>query len=106
MDIGERLKIARKKNNITQTELGELLNLTQSTIALIENGKSKLTIDSLILICNEYNISSDWLLFGTENKNEIEKLYNKLNQEEKCIVDMLLEKANNRDLSYKKTGNL
>lgn len=105
MNIGERLKSARLKNGKSQKELGDLLQLSQNTISQIENNKSSITIESLILICNEYNISADWILFGKDSEDKIINKYRSLNPEEKVIVDMILNKASERD-GFEKIGNL
>ena len=58
--IGDRLKSFRKKG-ITQVELAEFLNTTQSTISAYENGKTTLLTAFAIQIVNKYKISLDWL---------------------------------------------
>lgn len=105
-DIGQRIKMIRKKNNKTQKELGELIDLKPSTITLMEQGKSKLTIESLIIICKEYNVSADWILFGKEAKEELQINYNRLNPEQKRMVNMLFEEAKEREKETLKIGNL
>ena len=59
--IGDRLKIFRKEKGITQVELAEFLNTTQSTIGAYENGNTTLLTAFAIQIVNKYKISLDWL---------------------------------------------
>ena len=59
--IGKRLKELRNKNKITQTELANFLNTTQSTISAYENGKTTLLTAFALQIVNKYKISLDWL---------------------------------------------
>lgn len=59
--IGQRLKEFRKSNEITQTELANILNTTQSTISAYECGKTTLLTAFALEIVNKYNISLDWL---------------------------------------------
>ena len=59
--IGQRLKEFRKSNEITQTELANILNTTQSTISAYESGKTTLLTAFALEIVNKYNISLDWL---------------------------------------------
>ena len=59
--IGDRLKSFRKEKRITQVELAEFLNTTQSTISAYENGKTTLLTAFAIQIVNKYKISLDWL---------------------------------------------
>ena len=59
--IGQRLKEFRKEKRITQVELAEFLNTTQSTISAYENGKTTLLTAFALQIVNKYKISLDWL---------------------------------------------
>ncbi len=59
--IGKRLKQLRKEKNITQDELANFLNTTQSTISANESGKTTLLTAFAIQIVNKYKVSLDWL---------------------------------------------
>ena len=59
--IGQRLKEFRKSNEITQTELANILNTTQSTISAYESGKTTLLTAFALEIVNKCNIYLDWL---------------------------------------------
>ena len=59
--IGKNIRTLRSKNNITQKDLAELLNTTQSTISAYESGKNLIIISFVVLIINEYKVSLDWL---------------------------------------------
>lgn len=62
--IGKRIKIIRNAQNITQENLAEMSELTLAHISNIENGHSKMSIDSLIAISNALSVSTDAILFG------------------------------------------
>ena len=66
--IGKNLKKLRKENNVTQKELANFLNTTQSTISAYESGKTTLLTAFALQIINKYNISLDWLC-GRVNNN-------------------------------------
>lgn len=59
--IGKNIRTLRSKNNITQKDLAELLNTTQSTISAYESGKNLIIISFVVQIINEYKVSLDWL---------------------------------------------
>lgn len=59
--IGKRLKEFRKNNKMTQKELAQILNTTQSTISAYESGKTTLLTAFALEIVKKYNISLDWL---------------------------------------------
>ena len=57
--------------NLTQSQLAEKLGIKQQTVADIESGrKQKIDTDILYKLSIEYNIFTDWLLFGV---GDIEK---------------------------------
>lgn len=62
-DIGNKIKLARKKSKYTQAKLAEMLSLTPEYISHLERGVASGSIPTLIQICKVLNISSDFL-FG------------------------------------------
>ena len=60
--IGNRIKQARKKLKITQEKLAEMTDLSTSHMSHIENGKTKVSLPSLILIANALHTTVDSLL--------------------------------------------
>ena len=61
-DCGQRISELRKKNNLTQLELGNKLNVTAQAVSKWENGASEPDIDTLRKISSLFNISIDELL--------------------------------------------
>jgi transcriptional regulator with XRE-family HTH domain len=64
-EVLERLRIARKKLGITQAEFARRIGLTQTSMSMIQSGKSNLTDKNIKLICVTYNINEAWLLTET-----------------------------------------
>lgn len=60
--IGERIKELRNDFNLSQAKLGELLAVSQDTVSLWENSKALPNTEYIILICNLFEISADYLL--------------------------------------------
>lgn len=56
------LKILRKKNKLTQDELGELLSVSGKTVSSWEKGRSEPKIDFLIRLSDYFNVSIDELI--------------------------------------------
>ena len=65
--IGIKLKEFRKKKNITQEELANILNTTHSTICAYESGKTTILTAFAYQICKRYNISMDYLCGRVKN---------------------------------------
>lgn len=64
ISLDNRVKLIRKKLNISQTDFGKKLGITGAGISKIENGKRNLTEQMLRMICTEFNINEKWLRSG------------------------------------------
>lgn len=69
--IGQRIRAARKGLEITQEQLAELTEFTESHICHIENGKTKLSLSAIVTIANALYVSVDELLYDNLDKKEI-----------------------------------
>ncbi|PEK39094.1 transcriptional regulator [Bacillus pseudomycoides] len=67
--IGENLRKLRKTNNLTMKELGQKLNLAESTISGYENGNRKPDYDTLNKFADFFEVSTDYLLGRDVAKN-------------------------------------
>ena len=81
-----RLRDLREDNDLTQAEVGKILNMRQSEYGRYERGLHMMGIDKYIKLAEYYNVSIDYLvgLVPTpkplseklQAKKEKEKLYN------------------------------
>lgn len=62
MSFSKKLKELRIKNNLTQTDLGEKIYLSRTTISKYEQGKMEPDIDTIIELSNIFKVSIDELL--------------------------------------------
>ena len=63
MTIPERIKALREeRTNYNQTEFGKLMNLSQLQISRLETGRTHLKEEEIILYCNFFNVSADYIL--------------------------------------------
>ena len=62
--IGKFIAQCRKKNHLTQMQLGEKLNITDRAISKWETGKSMPDSSIMLELCNELKISVNDLLSG------------------------------------------
>lgn len=62
MDYRQRLREIREDRDLSQAEVGKVINKSQQGYSHIENGRAELKIDDLILLCRFYNLSSDYII--------------------------------------------
>ena len=62
LTFGEKIKNLREDRDLTQGELGALINMTQRKISYIENNKYEPSIDDIRALCLFFNVSADYLL--------------------------------------------
>ena len=70
MEIGSKLKDARKKSGITQEQAAELLGVSRQTISNWENNKSFPDIISVIKMSDIFSVSLDHLLKEDKTMNQ------------------------------------
>ncbi|WP_321319870.1 helix-turn-helix transcriptional regulator [Labilibaculum sp.] len=66
MTVCERIKKVRIEEKLSQNEFAERLNVSRSTLMLIEQGKREVNTKVLEALKSEFNISADWVLFGSD----------------------------------------
>ena len=88
--IGKFIAECRKKNNLTQIELAEKLNITDRAISKWENGKGMPDSGIMLDLCKELKISVNELLSGEmiEMKDYDKNL-------EKNLLEMVKQKEEN-----------
>lgn len=64
VEMGERIKSLRMKQHKTQKYFSDILYISPSYLALLEQGKRTATIDVLVQIAKVCDVSIDYLLFG------------------------------------------
>ncbi len=62
MDYRQRLRDVREDRDLSQAEVGKVLNKSQQGYSHIENGRAELKIEDLITLCRYYNLSADYLI--------------------------------------------
>lgn len=67
--LGESIKRKRKKTGLTQEEIAEKVNLSPTHISNIETGKTKVSLQALIAICNVLNCLVDELLLESVDES-------------------------------------
>ncbi len=67
----ERLRNIREDKDLTQAELGKVINKSQQGYSHIEAGRAELKIDDLITLCKYFNLSADYVIGITKEKRTL-----------------------------------
>ena len=67
IEIGNRIRIVREKNHLTQAKLAEILDLTTQFISDLERGVVGASFPTVIDLCNKLHVSSDYVLMGVDD---------------------------------------
>ena len=73
MNIGHKIAELRDLHKLTQKELADKLNLSQSAIAYYETNKKRPSIETLQLMAKIFNVNISYFLeeqSRTDNRNE------------------------------------
>lgn len=67
MDLSERIVTLRKQKKLTQEKVGEMVNMSQRSVANWESGERLPSIPTLIELSEKFNVSVDYILGCTDN---------------------------------------
>lgn len=68
MELGARIRELRNKRGLTQSQLGDMINVTKASISGYENGTRNPDKETLIKLADIFHVSTDYLLGRTEIK--------------------------------------
>lgn len=96
ISIGKRIKIARKKQHLTQEQLAEMADISIPYLSNIENANTSVGLNVLFSIANALHVSLDELccdnLISSENvyKNSIADLIKDCSNYELRIIENVI----------------
>ncbi|MBE6618753.1 MAG: helix-turn-helix transcriptional regulator [Ruminococcaceae bacterium] len=67
MDYRTRIRNVREDRDLTQAQVGKILNKSQQGYNHIEAGRAELKIEDLAKLCVFYNLSADYLIGITDD---------------------------------------
>lgn len=62
MKTAQRIRLLRENEELTQTQIAELLHTSQTVYSRYERNERNLPIDYLYTLCKFYNVSADYIL--------------------------------------------
>lgn len=86
--ISDRLRTLRQRNNWSQTDLANKLNITRSSVNAWEMGISVPATKTIVELTSLFHVSADYLL-GISNTPEIINLEHYTDREKQIIRELL-----------------
>ena len=95
--FGKRLQDLLVGNNMTQKDLAKKLNVHRGSVSNWVTDRRFPDQDMLIRISEEFNVTTDYLIKGKEDKEDIKeakelyKIYSKLDDKDKYLVNSMMK---------------
>lgn len=87
--LGHRLHSLRKYHNLSLQELSEITGISRSNLNRYERDESRPTTDFFRVLCEYYQVSSDYLLFGVQTEDLQKEGWSSFDPELKAMVNRL-----------------
>lgn len=71
----DKLRGLREDNDLTQSQIAQVLGTSQTMYARYERGANEMPIHHLITLCRFYNVSADYLLGTSPDPKRKQKRY-------------------------------
>ena len=93
--IGTQIRLEREKFGMTRENFSEILDLSSYFLGQIERGERKMSVDTLVNVCECLHISMDSLFFEqidiNTNNNVLHSLIDKCSIKEINVVEALIK---------------
>lgn len=76
--VGERVRIIREDLGYTREKFAEILDVSASTLANVELGRTQIPYVMLLNLYDIFGISSDDILHGTKKSDTMQKKINRI----------------------------
>ena len=73
MNYAERIRALREDNDWTQAKIAKQLKIGQKTYSDYELGKTRIPVDSLIVLAKLYNVSMDYICGVSDTRKPFPK---------------------------------
>ncbi len=68
--LGKRIREERRRLNLTQAQLAEDIDISDTYMGAIERGERSLTLDTLVRLVNRLGVSVDYMLSDSVADND------------------------------------
>lgn len=91
VEIGERLRLQRKKMGLTQEQAAELLGISSTYYGEIERGNRKLSIQRVLTVYEKMGLEPTYLLTGQQlTSKEVSSLFQDCPKEKEPVLEQVL----------------
>lgn len=97
--MGSRIAQCRKKQQMTQEQLAEKMDLSLQSISCIELGKKGIRPENLLKLCQCLDVSADYILKGQRTAKQLDGLSLKLaslSEDDFAMVEALVDHLTKR----------
>ena len=70
MNYAKRIRDLREDNDLNQSKIANLLNICQKTYSDYELGKTRIPIDSIIILAKFYNVDMNYICGVSDIKSK------------------------------------
>lgn len=68
--LGKRIREERLRLNLTQAQLAESIDISDTYMGAIERGERSLTLDTLVRLVNRLGVTVDYMLAGSVDDSD------------------------------------
>ncbi len=68
--LGKRIREERQRLSLTQAELAEAIDISDTYMGAIERGERSLTLDTLVRLVNRLGVTVDYMLADSVSDND------------------------------------
>lgn len=94
IEMGKRIQSRRRQLALTQEQLAEMMNVSIQMVSNLERGNKAIRIENLVNLCKILDVSTDYILTGSETAKEMNALtvrIAQLSEKDKKMIEMLVE---------------
>lgn len=70
MDYRQRMRDIREDRDLSQEDVGKIIQKSQQGYSHIENGRAELKIEDLKTLCKFYHVSADYMIGLTDREKK------------------------------------
>lgn len=104
MYIDKNISFLRKREKMTQEELGAKIGVSKGQVSLYEKGKTDISINKISAIANLFNVDIGDIVTKDLSQKEVVKTSNQTPKETNITVDRLFQELEKKTIAVAKQG--